>query len=244
MIRIPMLLSYLAHSGPLTKFGDLFSSVALLCLLAALLGYVWSIAAVDLEAALYWYRSPQLWMLVSYVFFAVGVSGSIYCIIRSAPLYGAGPGGGIEIFSSGDREQYLLEGLVVATFILGTALAGVLLFYSVKIRFAFVRHCAVIMSMSVFAVMLLQIWKMYTEKTAWYSLKETLPQISSSFLFSSVKKSSWLPKRLLRLSEIWLNDFHFTEGDWDKFKKKFASLIVDYIMRSTGYSTETTAKSS
>lgn len=65
-----------------------------------------------------------------------------------------------------------------------------------------------------------------------YNLKETLPELVWTYLTSSVKKSSLLPKRLMRLSEIWLNDFHYTKQDWASFTKKFKTLIYDYILRN------------
>ena len=222
---------------------DAVPVLTLLCTLSLLLAYVWSLAAKNLETAKYWYRSPTIWMLFSYLFFAVGVSGSIYCIIRSAPAYGAGRGGEIEIFSDGNREQYLLEGLAVVMFVLFTAFAAVLVYYSTKIRFSPLKHCSVIAALSVLIVMLLQVWYTYVGKTVWYSLKDTLPEKLSSYLFSSVKKSSSLPKRLLRMSEIWLNDFNFAgEDDWDRLKKKFKTLITDYVLRSIGIASEVPAK--
>lgn len=36
-----------------------------------------------------------------------------------------------------------------------------------------------------------------------------------------------LPKRLYRLSEIWLLEYK----DWDVFQKKFKLLVVDYVMK-------------
>ncbi len=48
-----------------------------------------------------------------------------------------------------------------------------------------------------------------------------------SRLTQSVKKNTMLPKRLYRLSEIWLLEYK----DWDGFQKKFKLLVVDYIMK-------------
>jgi hypothetical protein len=48
-----------------------------------------------------------------------------------------------------------------------------------------------------------------------------------SRLTQSVKKNTMLPKRLYRLSEIWLLEYK----DWDGFQKKFKLLVVDYVMK-------------
>jgi hypothetical protein len=49
-------------------------------------------------------------------------------------------------------------------------------------------------------------------------------------LSSSVKKSSGIAKRLVRLSEIFLFDFK----DWPGFQKTARMMIVDYILRQVG----------
>ena len=155
-----------------------------------------------------------------------------FCIIRSAPLYGETRDGKIEFFSGESREQYLLEGLVVAGLVLCAAMSLVLMCYSLKIPFSLGRHVGVIFFLSVFIVFMQNIWDAYVDKTSWYSLKETLPEPAWHFLTSSVKKNSWLPKRLLRLCELFLSDdFKFTTEDWNKLGKKFQTLIVDYLNR-------------
>lgn len=45
--------------------------------------------------------------------FGVGVSGSIFCVIRSAPLYGYGREGPV-IFADEGREQFLIEGIIIS----------------------------------------------------------------------------------------------------------------------------------
>jgi len=46
----------------------------------------------------------------------------------------------------------------------------------------------------------------------------------------SVKKSSGLWKRLLRLSEVYLNEFTSWRGFWKKAK----SILFDYLSRKVG----------
>ena len=166
-------------------------------------------------------------MMFSFLCFGVGVSGSIYCVIRSAPAFGIGRAGDLKIFSGQSRDQYLVEGVLVAMMTLGAAMAMVLLQYSTKIPFAIGRHVCVLFAMSVFIVLSFQIWGLYVDKTRWYSLKETLPEELWAWISSSVKKSSPIHKRLFRLSEIWLFDYK----DWTGFEKKAKSLVYDYVLR-------------
>ena len=63
---------------------------------------------------------------------------------------------------------------------------------------------------SMFIVLGLQIFEAYVDKTRWYTMKDTVPPHYWNFLSSSVKKSSGLMKRLVRVSEIFLFDFK----DW------------------------------
>jgi hypothetical protein len=49
-------------------------------------------------------------------------------------------------------------------------------------------------------------------------------------LTSSVKKSSGLFKRLLRISEIWIYDYK----DFQGFQKKVQVLVIDYLKRVMG----------
>lgn len=199
-----------------------------MCILATIIAYFWSRARED--SGWYpwnWHRSSNFWCFISFIVFSVGVSGSISCIIRSAPLYGIGRDGAIEIFADANREQYVLEGLVIAAFTLGAAMSIVLLFYSTKLPYALLRHVVAIAAMSMFIVFGLQVWNAYIDKTRWYSLKETIPEQLWAYLTATVKKKSWLPKRLLRLSEYWLYEYK----DWEGFQKRAKTLLIDYLLR-------------
>eukprot|EP01041_Mallomonas_annulata_P004551 gene4551-9030_t len=198
----------------------------LICL-SIFMAWLVNTASKDIHAALLWYRSSRIWIVISMVCFGVGVSGSIYCIIRSTPLFGAGREG-VTIFSGQNRDQYVIEGIILALFSISAAMSLVAMHYMTKIPFALLRHIGVIFCMSVFTVMLLQIWLAYTDKTRWYSLKDTLPPQLWTWISSSVKKSTSLPKRLFRLSEYWL----FEAKDWDALWKKMKVLVVDYINRT------------
>jgi len=135
--------------------------------------------------------------------------------------------GSLSIFAAQGRDQYTAEGIIVAlwTVICGLSYYG--LFLSTKLRFPVLRHVCILLCLTCFVVFALEIFKAYTAKTMWYSLRETVPADVWKYLVSSVKKSSGLPKRLLRISEIWLFDFK----DWESFQKKFEGLVVDYVKR-------------
>ena len=132
------------------------------------------------------------------------------------------------MFGTGSREQYLVEGVIVAMWTVGCAVAGGALFGVTQMkRFPLLRHIVALVAMATFIVLSTQIWDAYVEKTRWYSFKETIPKEIWLYLGSSVKKNSGLFKRLLRASEIFLYEYK----DWPSFQKKSYSLVVEYMLR-------------
>mmetsp|Transcript_36085 Transcript_36085/g.36770 ORF Transcript_36085/g.36770 Transcript_36085/m.36770 type:complete len:405 (-) Transcript_36085:43-1257(-) len=205
---------------------DPWPVLLILSVVSILIAWFVALASKDISAALLWYRSSRIWIFVSMLCFGVGVSGSIYCVIRSAPLYGSSRTG-VSIFSGQNRDQYIIEGIILALFTLSAGMALVAMNFATKIPIAIIRHVGVLISMSVFIIMLLQIWYAYTDKTRWYSLKDTLPPIVWSWMTSSVKKNSGLLKRFWRVCEFWLLEFK----DWEGMQRKAKILIYDYIGR-------------
>lgn len=156
----------------------------------------------------------------------MGVSGSIFCVIRSAPFFGY-TAQGISLFVVQGRDQYMIEGIIVALWTLLCGLSAYCVYSSTKLPISIVRHLAVIAFMTLFVVFGQQLWQAYVAKTMWYKLQSTLPEDLWRYLSSSVKKSSGLMKRLLRVSEVWL----FESKTLDDFQKKFQSIVVDYLKR-------------
>ena len=159
----------------------------------------------------------------------MGVSGSIFCVIKSAPLYGM-TRKGVSIFAAQGRDQYLLEGIIIALMTLACGLAAYFLNIATRMRrFPVLRHVLVILSLAVFIVLGCHIFETYRMKTGWYHLKDTFPPELWAFFSSALKKTSSLPKRLFRLAEIWL----FEAKDFATFQKKFQALLVDYMVKSS-----------
>lgn len=165
--------------------------------------------------------------IITQVCFAVGVSGSIFCVIKGAPLYGM-TRKGVSIFATQGRDQYMLEGIIVAAMTLACGFAAYFLHIATRMRrFPLLRHLLVILSIAVWIVLGVHIFNTYTMKTGWYQLKDTFPPELWIFFSGALKKSSSLPKRLFRVSEIWL----FEAKDLAGFQKKFQSLVVDYLIQ-------------
>lgn len=196
-------------------------------ILAVVLALFVSNAVNDLYSTIFFYQSPSLWSMFSVIAFGVGVSGSIFCIIRSAPYFGYSRAGKMAIFAPQGRDQYLIEGIIVSSWTVGCGLCFYLIQMSTKLRFPLLRHILVMLFLTAFVVLATEIWSAYVAKTAWYSLKETVPGEVWFFLTSAVKKNSGLLKRLLRVSEIWL----FEVKQYSDIYKKFNSLVVDYVKR-------------
>ena len=204
--------------------------VIVLCLVSILLAIFVSSHVSSGKNALLIYQNKYLWVIISLICMGAGVSGSIYCLLRSVPFFGVDHRSGKpQIFSAGQsREQYTLEGIIVALWTIGFGVSLYAMHYSTKIRFSIARHVGVILFLSTAITFLLQIWNAYLDKTKWYNLKETLPDVVWVYFSSTVKKSSGVFKRLLRLSEYML----FEYKDFNLLFKKFKLLVVDYIFRS------------
>ncbi len=203
--------------------------ILVICVIAYLLAYVASAASFKPSEAVLWYRSPKIWVLVSVACFIVGVSGSIFCVIRSAPLVGRYQGRGLTIFAGQGRDQYLLEGLIVGLLTVGCGIAGMMMIGASKIKSPepLTRHIGVILALSLFVVLSLEIAELYKLKTGWYQVKDTLPPGMWAWMSGSVKKSTGLVKRMFRLSEVFINEYSTFGG----FKKKAKSIILDYLSR-------------
>lgn len=159
----------------------------------------------------------------------MGVSGSIFCVIKSAPLYGM-TRKGVSIFATQGRDQYLLEGIIIALMTLACGFAAYFLHIATRLRrFPVLRHVLVILALAVWIVLGYHIFETYRMKTGWYQLKDTFPPELWAFFSSALKKNSSLPKRLFRVSEVWL----FEAKDFAAFQKKFQALVVDYLIKPT-----------
>ena len=200
--------------------------LAALAFVAYFLALLAAAAAREPAKALLWYQSPGIWIVFSTLCFGVGVSGSIFCVIRSAPLYGADRQG-VRIFAGAGRDQYFVEGVLVALMTVGCGVSGLLVYYGTKLPFSPLRHAVVIASMGCFTVLCLEIGEAYVDKTRWYSVKETVDKPVWEFLTSTVKKNSGLLKRMLRLSEIWLLEYK----SWGGFTAKVQTLLVEFVKR-------------
>mmetsp|Transcript_67978 Transcript_67978/g.133679 ORF Transcript_67978/g.133679 Transcript_67978/m.133679 type:complete len:410 (+) Transcript_67978:45-1274(+) len=200
----------------------LLLALGLFAILAAL--FV-SAAKGDFYGAVLWYQSPKIWVVVSSICFAVGVSGSIFCVIKSAPLMGM-TRKGVSIFATQGRDQFLLEGVIIASITLLSALSAYLMSVVTKIRYPVLKHIIVLLCLAIWIVLGTYIFSTYRLKTGWYNLKDTFPPELWHWISSSVKKSSTLAKRLFRVSEIWL----YESKDFAAFQKKAQALVVDYVL--------------
>jgi oligosaccharyltransferase complex subunit gamma len=209
-----------SHPGP---------TLLLLSIFAYLLALLITNAVAEPEKALFWYRAPAVWGTVTAICFCVGVSGSIFCVIRSPPWYGPGRGGDIQVFAGQGREQFVLEGFVIAgiTMMLSLVLVGTKKAAQLPIPGA-IRHALVIACVAIFIAIGIELTQTYQFKTPWYSIKDTLPPSLWEWLKDPVRKNSSLLKRIYRSSEFFLNEFK----DWDSFGKKVRTLLVDPFFRS------------
>ena len=207
---------------------DPWGYILIMGALAYLMAFIASAASFNPAEALYWYRSSSLWVVVSSICFMVGVSGSIFCVIRSAPLVGMYHG--LTIFAGAGRDQYLLEGVIISLLTVGCGVAGMVMLGATKLRSPepFTRHILVMLALAIFISLGTEIAQLYQMKTGWYQFKDTLPPEAWAWISGSVKKSSGIWKRLFRLSEVYLYEFTSFSG----FKKKVKTILLDYLARA------------
>lgn len=87
-------------------------------------------------------------------------------MIRGAPPYGMEQHGPV-LFAGQGREQYIWEGIIVALWTLGCGVSLASLYASSKSRYFIVQHVGVLLSMSAFILLGIQIWNAYVDKTRW-----------------------------------------------------------------------------
>jgi hypothetical protein len=131
------------------------------------------------------------------------------------------------IFATRGREQYLLEGIIVALWTVASAGSLACTYFATKIPIPPLRHVLIILSLASFIVFSMQIWIAYIDKTPWYNISDTLPSDLWIWLSSGVKKNSGILKRCYRLSEMYLKEYK----DLNSFKKKIEVVLVDYIKK-------------
>jgi len=213
------------ESGPVIFFLGLF---------AVLWGILVDSASKDVNKALLWYQSKWIYVLISLACFSAGVSGSIYCLLRNVPIIGQNRQGGVSIFAGQGREQYTLEGIIIALWTIGCGASLYLMHYFTTKRYSIVRHLGVIFCMSTFIVLLSLLITQYLEKTKWYQISDvvdkTVYTTLTNYMKQPVKPSSGFFKRLVRISEYTLNEYK----DFDSFWKKFKVIIVDYLLEHVG----------
>lgn len=153
-------------------------------------------------------RGKYLYYIVSLLVFSVGVSGTVYCILKRPPWTGRGRQGGA-VFSSGGRDQYAAEGYFVSgTCILGS-LGLVLLYHAPKNKSYILRHVLALAGLMLFMVMFSELMDIYQYKTAWYKLSSVLPAEIWNWISSPVKTKSSLGKRAFRLAQYYI--FEYTD---------------------------------
>lgn len=130
----------------------------------------------DARRLCFW-RLPSAWMLGSFLVYAGGVSGLVYCVIRSPALLGADEKGRPQLFSPGGRDQYVLEGVFVGALTLAAAGAVVMLVRTAKAgRGDATNTIWGITLIGVVAALFLRLLQFYRLKTAWYNPAEQVPE--------------------------------------------------------------------
>ena len=209
--------------------------LTLLASIALILASVSTVSKGQFSDAFLCYRSKLLWSLITLFCFAVGVSGSIYCIIKSSSAYGYGRDGQITLFMGQGREQYVLEGLVVSLYTLGLGFGTIALYYSSKREFGHsffglpLRSLICCCSLALCVLCGSLLFEAYCVKTQWYNFFETLPAELKHWMRAELRKSSGLVKRLYRAATLYLSEYK----NWKTFLKKLKIIFVGYLPAAT-----------
>jgi hypothetical protein len=115
-------------------------------------------------------RSKSLWAFVSASVYTCAISGLIFDIIRSPPMYYANPQNGqLMFFYPQSGNQFVVEGFVIGFLNLGCALSLVFLgIIAPKFKSEESRSVAVIGGLLSFIICFWQIRNLYKMKNRWY----------------------------------------------------------------------------
>mmetsp|Transcript_3095 Transcript_3095/g.4730 ORF Transcript_3095/g.4730 Transcript_3095/m.4730 type:complete len:234 (+) Transcript_3095:228-929(+) len=178
-------------------------------------------------------RSKTIWFISSMTAYFIGISGTIYCIIRNPPAWFDGNGNDLlTIFTSMGREQWKYEGLVTAFFQFMFALLVYLMMSVTRRKMnPILSTLSVCLCLTGIMYCSREFMALYELKTPWYSLQEVVPKTALNLISrGNVKKRSGIAARLLRMSEIWLFEYTGKEA----FVKKFKVIVIDFLLRSFG----------
>ncbi|KAG5186911.1 hypothetical protein JKP88DRAFT_262492 [Tribonema minus] len=210
------------------------------CLAAALVAVLAHFVVLEPTRMLALVRSKALWLMVSLATYTVGVGGLIYCIIRNPQEYGTKPTGinstghKVVLFSTNARDQWWWEGIVVAFLYLLMAGATWGITSAVQWRRAhpLLRNLAVCCCIAVLVHCIREFLALYILKSPWYNFSsqvQMLPAPLAALLSTgTIRKSSGIGFRVVRLSAIWLNQYPGLKA----FGRKVKVLLVDYVVRT------------
>mmetsp|Transcript_17683 Transcript_17683/g.67264 ORF Transcript_17683/g.67264 Transcript_17683/m.67264 type:complete len:411 (-) Transcript_17683:87-1319(-) len=222
--------------------GDATFSFAIIALVTILMATVSHFVDDRFDRAVAFVRQKWIWMIASFLIYAFGVSGSVSCIIRGTALYNEFSQPGPTVFSTGSRDQFVLEGLAVAGLsfaIAATVVAAVSVARNVSVDSskvwiwtAFLGAVRVVLTtllMALLCVLLGKLFQLYTLKTRWYRIVDTLPpQMRQLFVApGKLKKSAGLIRRLIKASYYGL----FQAPTFSAVLKKFDAIVLSYLKR-------------
>lgn len=162
--------------------------------------------------------------------FAIGLSGSVSCIIHGADLLSY-EGRSRRPFVFGDSEgrtQNYAEGAIIATLTLVCAASAFFVFYFSKLPVFMCRDVLILAAMSVFVVATVNIFQAYAIETSYYRMNRLLPFSLWEWFETPVKRGSGVAKRLVRIVSFALTECKSPL----EFYNKVDSLLLSYIRRT------------
>jgi hypothetical protein len=164
--------------------------------------------------------------------FAVGVSGSISCVIGDAGLLSyEGRAREPFIFGRSDDGQNYTEGIVIAALALCCGALAFSMLYVSTLPIYFGRDLLVLLAISLFVVAAVNIYEPFALETSYYRMERVLPFELWAWLAAPVKRSSGLLKRVARLAGFALGECN----SFDEFANKVQTLLVAYLKRSYSF---------
>ena len=176
-----------------------------------------------------WYKSRLIWIPVCALCFSIGVSGSIFCLIRHAELLSyEGRSRVPYIFGDSSYGHNYAEGMIIATLSLFCGMISFWMYYVSMMTISIGRDILILLSIVLFVVAVTNIYEPYALETSYYRMNRLLPFSMWDWLVAPAKKNSGIVKRIIRVSWFTLSECRSLE----EFSNKVQIILFAYIKRS------------
>lgn len=187
------------HHISVPKPVDATRTAVLVTIVALVVAILATFATFYPETVLKFPWSRTIWMCGSFLIYFTGISGMIFCIIRSPPTFVYQNPKQFQFIHTNGRQQFVYEGLLIGGIQLGAAVALILMIRSAKtttrVSDRFQNLLVSIFTLAIFIYLWSALIGLYSRKNQWYTATQVIPSIK------------WI-RKLIKLGKYWV--YHYT----------------------------------